>query len=129
MTSRPELTQTFCKVLKSFLDDMYASYPDTSLYMLIKTTEMMIAANPASVVENFMFCIEPYIEKIKNKDISFFLDGGLENSIKEGPYTFLLDELKKISNIWKNPKTSNKTKESIWKYFQILETLGTKLKK
>lgn len=123
-----EIVDTFCKLLNEFIDDLYRSYPDNSLYLLKKATEAMIYANPSGVVKNFTSCISPYKSKILESDESFFLEGDLEKDILRGEYSFLLDELKKISSIWKDPNTSYKTKKSIWKYFHVLIKLSDKLK-
>jgi hypothetical protein len=119
-----EIVKTFCIVLKDFLSDLYNSYPDTSLLILQQATNAMALANPKGVLENFMICVEGYTEKILIKDETFFLDGGLHSDLESTDYSFLLEELKKISVIWKNPATSKKTKESIWKYLQLLVKLG-----
>lgn len=116
--------KVFCTVLSDFFKDIYASYPEASLMMLMKIVDGMILTNPRGVVDNFMYCIGPYVDKIKNKDERFFLDGGLNSNVSD---TYLLDEIKKIINIWKNPDTPEKTKSSIWKYFQILCNLGEKI--
>jgi hypothetical protein len=127
--SKQELTHTFCTVLKDFLSDMYNSYPDASLMMLRQMTSGMIMTDPNGVVVNFMYCVDKYTTKILSKDESFFLDGGLEGDLSQGEYSFLLDELKKISTIWRDPGTSAKTKASIWKYLQILVKLGKSISK
>ena len=126
--NKQEIVKTFCTVLKDFLSDIYNSYPDNSLLVLQQATNAMILTDPRSVAENFMTCIGPYSDKILSKDESFFLDGGLESELATDEYSFLLEEIKKISKIWKNPETSAKTKNSIWKYFQILIKLGKNLK-
>jgi hypothetical protein len=117
-------TKKFCSVLQGFLSDMYMSYPDISLSILMKATDAMIMTNPSSVVENFNYCIEPYSEKILARDDSFFLDGGLNGDLETGNYSFLTDELNKIVEIWNNPSTTSKTKNAIWKYFEILVKLS-----
>lgn len=127
--SKQELTNTFCTVLKDFLGDMYNSYPEASLMMLRQATSAMILTDSNGVVLNFMYCVEKYTTKILAKDESFFLDGGLEGDLSQGEYSFLLDELKKISTIWRNPDTTTKTKASIWKYLQILVKLGKSISK
>jgi hypothetical protein len=124
-----QLTSHFCSILKDFLEDIYKSYPDNSLLMLKQATSAMILTHPNGVVDNFMLCVEPYIEKILKKDQSFFLDGNLENDLSSGEYSFLLDELKKISKIWQDTSTPERTKQSIWKYLQVLVKLGNNLKK
>lgn len=125
--SKKELTSSFCSILKDFLQDMYSSYPDTSLLMLQQITNTMIMTHPDGVVVNFMLCVEKYVDKISIRDESFFLNGGLEKDLASGDYSFLLDELKKIAVIWRNPETSNKTKDSIWKYLQVLVKIGKKI--
>lgn len=116
----------FCTLLSDFFNDIYKSYPDASLLMLIKMSDAMILTNPSGVVENFMMCVEPFIEKIKAKDEKFFLEGGLTAGIGE-EYSFLNKEINKIVGIWKDPKTSEKTKKSIWKYFEVLVSVGEKI--
>lgn len=123
---RANIINQFCTILKDFLKDMYKSYPDTSLMLLIKATEAMILTNPSGVVENFVYCIDPYVDKILHRDESFFLEGGLTSDIKEGNYSFLADELNKVVKIWNDPTTPVKTKNAIWKYFEILVKLGLK---
>jgi hypothetical protein len=121
------ITTHFCAVLKDFLEDMYRSYPDNSLLLLKQATGAMVLTDPSGVVSNFMICVEPYKEKIMKKDQSFFLDGDLERELNSGEYSFLLDELKKISTIWRDKNTPEKTKQSIWKYLQVLLKLGSNL--
>jgi hypothetical protein len=118
--------QAFCNILQTFFNDIYKSYPDPSLIVLIKLIDGMVMVNPRGVVDNFMGCIEPFIEKVKTNDEKFFLDGGLTSGLSL-EYTFLTDELNKIVDIWKSPETTDKTKKSIWKYFQVLVELGEKI--
>lgn len=125
---RKTLVKTFCSVLDDFLKDVYSSYPDPSLMILITTSKAIISSNPEIIVSNFMACIEPYSDKIKKEDSSFFLKGGLSNNLSGTPYSFLIDEINKVSEIWNRPDTSEKTKKSIWKYFNVLLLLGTKIK-
>lgn len=119
--------KVFCKILSDFFNDIYKSYPEPSLLILIKMSDAMIMANPKGVVENFMECIEPFIEKIKKKDEQFFLNGGLTSVAEE--YSFLNGEINKIISIWKSPDTPETTKKNIWRYFEILVNLGEKLTK
>lgn len=122
-----EIVDSFCQILKDFLLDMYTSYPDNSLLILRNMTDAMIYTNPKGVVKNFMSCVNPYVDKILNKDELFFMDGGLEKDLSSGEYSFLLDELKKISTIWRNPNTKLNTKNCIWKYLTILVKLGKRV--
>jgi len=117
----------FCTILDDFLQDMYKSYPDPALLILINATKAMMNVSQYTVVQQFMLCIEDYTEKIRTRDASFFLDGGLANTLEGSPYSFLVDEINKVAEIWRRPDTPEKTKESIWKYFEILEKLGTSI--
>lgn len=121
-----ENVKTFCVVLDDFLNDLYQSYPDPSLFLLRQTTKAMAATNSRMLVENFTGFIKPYREKILAEDETFFLKGGLTNNIKNTQYSFLVDEINKISEIWNKKETTLKTKESIWKYFKVLIALGDK---
>lgn len=121
------IVNNFCTVLKDFLTDMYKSYPDNSLLLLKNMTDAMIFSNPRGVVKNYMLCVKSYQRKILAKDEDFFLNGELENDLSSGEYSFLLDELKKICNIWRDSNTSLNTKNAIWKYLQVLINLGNKL--
>lgn len=118
--------QVFLTVLVDFFTDIYNSYPDNSLLLLITATKTMAYTNPDMVIENFMYCITPYITKIKSKDESFFLSGGL-NDVGE-QYAFIHDEISKVINIWNHKDTSIKTKNAIWKYFEVLIKLGEQIK-
>jgi hypothetical protein len=122
-----ELVDSFCSILKDFLLDLYTSYPDNSLLILRNMTDAMIYTHPKGVVQNFMLCVNPYVDKILKKNDLFFLDGGLENDLSSGEYSFLLDELKKIANIWRDSNTTLNTKNCIWKYLIILVKLGKKV--
>ena len=126
--SEEKTIKMFCTILGDFFEDLYKSYPDPSLFILKQTSKAMMTATPRLVVENFMFCVEPYKERILKKDESFFIKGGLANNLKNTDYGFLVDEINKVSEIWNRPETSMKTKESIWKYFGALITLGSKIK-
>ena len=122
------VVKQFCSVLKDFLGDMYKSYPDKSLLTLITATNAMILVNPNGVLENFIYCIDPYVEKILCRDENFFIDGGLSRELSDnnGSYSFLKDELNKVVNIWNDPSTTLKTKNAIWKYFEVLTKLSMK---
>jgi hypothetical protein len=94
------------------------------LLVLQQATFAMILTDPNGLVTNFNIAIKPYSEKILSKDESFFLNGGIEKDLSAEEFSFLRDEIKKISKIWKDPKTSSKSKASIWKYLQILLKLS-----
>jgi hypothetical protein len=119
-----EKIKVFCDVLKSFISDIYKSYPDNSLLLLQQSLYVMLLTDPKSVVVQFMDSVDPFYEKILQKDEDFFLNGELEKIMNNGEYSFLSDELNKISTIWRDPKTPEKTKNSIWKYFITLLKLG-----
>ena len=104
----------FCSILNDFLNDMYRSYPDPSLLILLNATKTMISFSPLMVVQNFMLCINDYKDKIRTRDTSFFLGGELANNLEGGSYSFLVEEINKVAEIWRRPETTEKTKNSIW---------------
>jgi hypothetical protein len=122
---KQKATKTFCSILSDFMEDMYKSYPDPSLLILLNATKTMMNVSQDAVVKQFMYCIEDYVDKIKTRDESFFIEGGLANNLEGTQYSFLLEEINKVAEIWRHPETPQKTKESIWKYFEILEQLGS----
>lgn len=119
--------KVFCSVFSDFLNDMYKSYPDTSLMLFISATDALIATKPSIIVSTFMEYVHPLKDKIKNKDETFFLNGGLSQQVNN-ENSFLHAEIEKIISIWKDKETPEKTKEVIWKYFQVLVEIGEKCK-
>lgn len=115
----------FCKILSEFTTDLYKSYPDNSLLLFINAVNALSVTTPGIVVENFMLCIEPYKEYIRNKDPSFLLNGMVHKHIeREKEYSWLGAEIEKICDIWKRPETPVKTKDAIFKYIQLLAKIG-----
>lgn len=119
-----KLQNLFCTTFKDFLQDLYNSYPDADLSLLITFTNGLCLTFPDKLVEEFMNCIIPYKEKILNKDENFFLDGGLKAEVQNNEY--IVKQINKVVAIWRNPKTSKNTKDCIWTYLQYLIKIGTK---
>lgn len=121
------LIDSFANVLNDFLDDIYKSYPDPSLFILMQTSKGIASVSPLLLLKNFKTCIKPYVKQIKERDSSFFLNGGLADNLFDTSYSFLVEEINKVAQIWSKPETSEKTKDSIWKYFNILVSISNKV--
>lgn len=116
--------QIFCKVLLDFAQDLYKSFPDNSLLLFINAVTALSVTTPGVVVENYMYCMEPYKEYIQKKDPSFFLDGKVHQDLSSSEYSWLGAEIEKICDIWRRPDTPVATKDAIFKYIQMLYKIG-----
>lgn len=112
----------FTKQFSGLLSDLIGLYPDdNSLFLLQTTVSGMIYLDPESFTKRVVSYLEPYNEKILNKEESFFLNE-IINEFEDK--AFIADQIKKVHSIWIDTNTSNNTKESIWKYFIFMVKLG-----
>lgn len=112
----------FTKQFSSLLNDLIDMYPnDRSLFLLQTTVNGMIYLDPEGFTKKVVSYLEPYNQKILDRDESFFLNE-IINEFEDK--AFIADEIKKVHNIWIDPETSDNTKESIWKYFIFMVKLG-----
>lgn len=108
----------WCDMMKQFLDELEQSFPEVNGVKLYKERfEFLRKANPRQVVEKYMTRMQPYSDKLMNKDEEFFK-------------TFAEDETSIIHRIglsghFKNGEVSENTKAAIWQYLQTLYVLGT----
>jgi hypothetical protein len=112
----------FTKQFSKLLNDLIDMYPnDRSLFLLQTTVNGMIYLDPEGFTKKVVSYLEPYNQKILDRDESFFLNE-IINEFEDR--AFIADEIKKVHNIWIDPETSDNTKESIWKYFIFMVKLG-----
>lgn len=117
-----EKVNIFCDLLDQFLQELYTAHPDASLYTIIKLTQAMRYMYPREIVNQFMECILPYENQIINRDENFFLDGGLTKDYNHS--ALAMQEIDKVTSIWKDPQTSDQTRKCIWEYFNLLLITG-----
>ena len=112
----------FINQFVSLLNDLVGLYPaDSSLRLLQTTTSGMIYLDPKNFAMTVVEALKPYKKQILAKDEQFFLKD-ITEEFKGN--TFIMNEISKIHDIWKDPNTREITKESIWKYFIFMVKLG-----
>jgi len=104
----------FNDMMGQFLTELYKTTEDNSIKKFIVSFELIKETNPRKCVDAFIRGIQPYADKISQRDETFIDD------IQKIEF---LSELN-ISKHWNN-KLSNNTKNAIWQYIQTLYMLGT----
>lgn len=123
--SKKELKiKTFHKIFNELLNDISIIKPNDQTLIWVKSAISFL--EPATLIDQFMSYIDAYADKILNKDESFFMNE-LHKDVEEN--SFASREINKITDIWKDPSTTDYTKECIWKYFILLLKLGKSIKK
>lgn len=81
--------------------------------------ELAVTMNPNCAHSTFYsMVVEPYGEKIRNKDASFFLAHTYSEHSSADSFANIVDKLKQV---WKD--MSDENKEAIWKHLQVLMVL------
>jgi hypothetical protein len=119
--SKKILIDAFFNQFSSFLGELKQMYPeDEDFPVFITTLSLMKTANPLLVV-NFVKTeiVEPFGAKIEARDESFFLgqDYTTRNDVN-------LDIVEKIKQYIQG--MSPETKETVWKYIEIITKLCLK---
>lgn len=104
----------FNDMMGQFLTELHKATDDKSIKKFIVSFELLKQTNPRKCVDGFMKGIQPYADKMSQRDESFFQD--IQN------IEFLKDL--NIAEYW-NDKLSENTKNAIWQYLQTLYMLGT----
>jgi hypothetical protein len=73
------------------------------------------------LVDTMNMYVKNYRDKIKVKDETFFINE-LTNDFNDS--SFVVNEINKIREIWIDPNTTQKSKDIIWKHFQIFAQLS-----
>ena len=116
--------ETFNKLFMELLNDLHVIKPNDTTLLWVKTAVALL--DTETLVSQFMDYVDEYSEKILNRDESFFVNELHKTVNEEG---FAAREIKKVRSIWLDPKTTDDTKECIWKYFILLVKLGKSLVK
>jgi len=111
-----EYVRVFNQLVDQFFNELIETFPEQrqirTRYLAFQT---VCKANVRKTVTNFMNNSLPYLEKILNKDESFFFGDDKPDILKQ-----LKVEL------WWNSDLSEKTKATIWKYIQSFFAVGIK---
>lgn len=107
----------FNEMMGQFLIELHTTFPEEKgVKTFMNKFELLRKTNPRKCVDKYMSGIAPYVEKISNKDESFFLE-------EANNLDFLKDL--NIQKHWSSPDITPNTKNAIWQYLQTLYMLGT----
>lgn len=116
--------ETFHKIFMELLSDLSALRPNDATLMFVKAGVNLLSTE--TLVNQFMSYIDPYVDKILNRDESFFVNE-LHKEVEGN--SFASREINKVRDIWVSPETTDQTKKCIWDYFNILTKLGIAIRK
>jgi hypothetical protein len=115
--------QTFLNQIDNFLDEVkIISNNNTEIIIFCEQYNLLKSVNSKLIVEYFIKFVYPFKEKIRDKDESFFLQGGGQEDLNDKSGLKLRDTL---TNLWANKLDQDK-KEIIWKYLLVFCLLGEK---
>ena len=115
--------QTFLNQIDNFLDEVkIISNNNTEIMIFCEQYNLLKSVNSKLIVEYFIKFVYPFKEKIRDKDESFFLQGGGQEDLNDKSGLKLRDTL---TNLWANKLDQDK-KEIIWKYLLVFCLLGEK---
>lgn len=117
---------TFNNLFTSFLNDLLILFPnDSTLKMCITMAPIMLVTDSLYIAREFKNAIEPFKEKIIKKDEEYFLNSEfLENF---GDDHYIMNEINRVINVWKNPNTTQENKKIIWDYIIKLVKIVNKI--
>jgi len=120
--SKKLLIEAFFTQFNSFFDELKQMYPDDPDFPMFMTTLSLFKSTNPMMVVNYVKTeiVDPYGEKIANKDESFFLNQ--DYSDRGDVDLNVVDKLKVYIN-----GMSEKTKQTVWSYIQIITKLATKI--
>lgn len=119
--SKKVLVEAFFNQFNAFLGELKQMYPEDSDFpVFITTLSMMKSANPMLVI-NFVKSeiIVPFGEKIRIRDESFFMNQ--EYEAREDVDLNIVEKIKQYIQ-----GMSPATKETVWKYIEIITKLCEK---
>jgi hypothetical protein len=119
--SKKVLIDAFFNQFNSFLGELKQMYPDDADFpVFITTLSMMKVANPMLVV-NFVKTeiVDPFGAKILARDESFFMTQ--DYTVREDVDLNIVEKIKQYIQ-----GMSPETKETVWKYIEIITKLCSK---
>ena len=121
------LLSAFNSQMESFSSEICEVFPnDTDLKMGHNVIILLKKTNPRKLLEMYTIYVSDFKKSIDEEDESFFIDHDFKdiaNKNNNKEFTFHL--VIKLKQYWKS--LSEKNKEIIWQYFQVLNKLSDKL--
>jgi len=110
--------KAFNDMMDQFLTELNLTFPENKAVIKFQASfEVVRAASPSKVLDEFMKAVKPYKNKIMHKDESFIIDDS-----KNIPALADID----LSSMW--TESSGNTKDAIWQYLHTLIVFGTTIK-
>jgi hypothetical protein len=120
------IKELFIKNFKELLQDLSRLYPnDNTLRLCFLSFNTFASINPDYIIKETKLYLEPYKDKILEKDEKFLMEE-VEKDFSQEEHSWILDEMKRVKDIWRSPDTTRETKDNIWKYLTNFIKLGAK---
>jgi hypothetical protein len=117
----------YLKNFRELLQDLGRIYPnDNTLKLCIISFNTFSSIKPDYVINEAIFYLSPYKEKILARDEDFLLSE-IEKDFSQEEHGWIAGEMKRVKEIWRSEETSKETKEKIWQYLVNFIKLGDKL--
>lgn len=114
---------TFNNLFNDFLNDLSILYPNDATLNLCKACiSTTLIFDNKFIINEFKKTILQYQEHILSKNEAYFLDHTFKENFNDDD--FIKNEINKIVNIWKDPKTDEATKKKTWNYMIKLVKLA-----
>jgi len=131
MDDQSKYMRMFNEQMLAMLNKIKVTYPEErDFVMLYDICETYTKINPVRVMRAFGKFANPYRTQIMNKDLEFFMNKKYEEDMdKDKEVNARKDEILFKIEYFKNvlvAKSSDTTREAIWKYMQVLIKLMDK---
>lgn len=113
---KSRIEKIFVETIFKLTDELIEMYPDTKEFKILRQKLVAASLMPGLVVMTFKKAAEPYNKYIAEKDENFFLSLDLKGTP--------IEEFSHLKNIYST--ASEKTKDSLWKYVNVLTKLSSK---
>lgn len=117
MSVQKKIEKVFCTQILNLTNELIAMYPNVKDFKILKT-ELQTASSlmPSVVVTAFKTQSEQYLKQIESRDENFFLTMDVSGTP--------IQKFSHLKTVYS--EASEKTKESIWKYVELLTKLSSK---
>lgn len=110
--------KAFNEMMDQFLTELNLTFPENKAVIKFQASfEVVRAATPSKVLDEFMKAVKPYRNKIMQKDDDFITDDS-----KNIPALADID----LASMWS--VSTDTTKTAIWQYLHTLLVFGTTIK-
>lgn len=114
---------TFNALFFDFLNDLSVLFPNDKTLAFCRSSATAIKmVDPKFIVKEFKTGISPFTERILKKDEEYFMKAEFVENFGNDHY--IINEINRVINIWKDPGTSQETKKMIWNYVIKLTKLS-----